>query len=229
MHLFYINRNHTCSLRSIDDQKQPMPPCKLSHPLHVRQVSGQIRCMGADDRFRVCPDGCFDRIKICRSVLSTRRNRKFNTLFLHGIERTQHRIMLQLRRDHMLSRKKHPLDCHIQSFRCIGRKNQPRWITASEKIAERPSRLIDHSRCSKCRTGKSPPGISQSFHGIKNGIINCLRFLKRCRCVVQINHAVILTLSLKHIASSFLQQMDFSAIHKDFCNFFRYRRHFFFR
>lgn len=163
MHLFYINRNHTCSLRSIDDQKQPMPPCHLSHPRHVRQVSGQIRCMGADDRFRVCPDGCFDRIKICRSVLSTRRNRKFNTLFLHGIERTQHRIMLQLRRDHMISRKKHPLDCHIQSFRCIGRKNQPRWITASEKIAERLPRLIDHSRCSKCRTGKPRPEFPKVF------------------------------------------------------------------
>lgn len=229
MHLFYINRSHLQSAKHRRSETahaalQALPSSACPSGFRSDSMHGCRRSLSC------LPGWLLRSHQNLPSVLSTRRNRKFNTLFLHGIERTQHRIMLQLRRDHMISRKKHPLDCHIQSFRCIGRKNQPRWITASEKIAERLPRLIDHSRCSKCRTGKSPSGISQSFHGIINCIINCLRFLKRCRCVVQINHAVHPhTLAVKHIASSLLQQMDLSAIHNDFCNFFRYRRHFFFR
>ena len=188
MHLVDIDRKDPRTLGGINDEEQTVFFRDLSYRFDIDHVSGQIGSMGTDDSSGFSSN-LFFKIRDPNSPPFVARHKgKTDSLFFHLIKRAQHRIVLQLRRNDVISRKKRSLDRQIQALRGIAGKSNSPGIGSMEKLRQFHPCVEDGSGCSQRSGMNSSAGISHLLHGFCDRC-NDLRRLVHCGCcIIKVNH-----------------------------------------
>ena len=97
---------------------------KRADPVQIQHISGEVGGMGTNDGAGLGFQQPFKGIIIHAATFVGSDHRKRDDAFvLQSIQRTQHRIVLQIGGDYVISTGKQAVQRNVQRLRCIGCKH----------------------------------------------------------------------------------------------------------
>ena len=164
----------------------------MGHGRHARdvdRVAGHIG--GVRHHHGTCArrDQPLELVVIERAVhVATRMLNRHALLSRQAVERTQHGVVLEYRRDHAVAGAHYAIDGGVERRRGVGRKAHMVRARATQKARELgPAAMNRTSGIEGTRRGAAP-GIAKRAHRLRHGIDDRLRLMHGRRRVIQVDH-----------------------------------------
>ncbi len=186
---FHMNGPFAGSLRGIQYQQRPVSMCDRRHFPDMQYISRKIRGMGADQCPGIGPEKPFQCLIGNISLPIRGCEVHGHPLLFQKIQRPQHRIMVKIRGNHMISRLQEPEEHQIQRLSHIFGKDHPFRMRKAEERCQRHSELGDLPRHGQGALAHAP-GNTAVMEGLQHGRRHSLRLLQRCGGMVKIDHQI---------------------------------------
>ena len=105
-----------------------------------------------------------------------------------AIERTQHGVVLEHRRDHAVAGAHHATDDGVERRGGVGRKAHMVRPRATQKARELGTASVNRTSGIEGTRRGTAPGIAERAHRLRHGIDDRLRLVHGRRRVIQVDH-----------------------------------------
>lgn len=188
-HGLHIDMRRTGRLRGIDDHKRTRGMCQGRHARNVDRVAGHIG--GVRHHHGTCArrHQPLKLFVVERTVRVAARMLNGHALLCRqAVERTQHGVVLEHRRDHAVAATHHAIDGGVERGRGIRRKAHMVRPRAAQQARKLGAAAVNRARrVERARRGTAP-GIAERTHRLRHGIDDRLRLVHGRRRVIQIDH-----------------------------------------
>ena len=174
----HINGLCSGSLGSIHDEQQTVPVRKVRCAGKVGAVAGHI---GSSRHHQCTGRGVQQRFPLVvaqpRSNIHSGKGDLYS-LRPQPVQRTQNRIMLAYRCDHMVARMQHAVQYCVQRHGCIGGKNNTGGVRRMEKLRQRQTG-VQHDPCGvKGGLVCAAPGVACRVQCLQNSLFHLRWFMQ---------------------------------------------------
>ena len=188
-HGIHVNLRRTGRLRGVDDHQRTGHMGHGRHARNVDRVAGHIGGVRHHHSTRTGRDQPLELVVVEHAARIAARMLNRHTLFRRqAVERTQHGVVLEHRRDHTVARVHHAIDDGVERRRGVGRKThmvRPRAAQQARKLGT--ASMNRTSGIEGTRRGPAP-GITERTHRLRHGIDHRLRLMHGRRRVIQVDH-----------------------------------------
>ena len=105
-----------------------------------------------------------------------------------AVERTQHGVVLEHRRDHAVAGAHHATDGGVERRRRVGRKAHMISPRAAQQARELGTATVNRTSGIEGTRRGAAPGIAERAHRLRHGIDDRLRLVHGRRRVIQVDH-----------------------------------------
>ena len=165
---------------------------RMSHGRHARNVNGiasHVRGMRHHDSTRARRHQALKLVIVEYAVrIAVGMFNSHAPLRRQAIERTQHGVVLEHRRDHAVTGTHHTVDGGVECRRGVRRKAHMVGPRATQQARELGTTAVDGARGIECTRCGTAPGIAERTHRLRHGIDHRLRLMHGRRRVIQVDH-----------------------------------------
>ena len=145
IHSLHINGQHSGRLGRVYDKQQLSLFAERAESRKIVGVSRQVGGVGTDQGLGIFLHKPRKQLRPKPSLFIAGAKRYLHPRFFQPVQRTQHRIVLHDRRDHMIPRPKKAKDRRIQGFRRIAGKSDLLGIPKSHQLRDPLSRSVNNT------------------------------------------------------------------------------------
>ena len=189
LHFFHVDGQHARALRGVHEEHQSVRVRKLSNARKIKHIARQIRGVRADDGTGIGAQKLL-KIRIVDVPLPVRGNKAQRNALLpfQPVERPQHGVVLQVRRNDVVAAADAAVNGDIQRFgRVAGESDMIRPLTAKER-GELAARVVNDTRGGKRAFMCAARTVSKAVHGLHHRVDDLRRLPQRGRRIVEIDH-----------------------------------------
>ncbi len=188
-HGLHIDMRRAGRLRGIDDHKRAGRMGHGSHACNVDRVAGHIGGVRRHHGTRTGRDQPLELIVVERAVrVAARMLNGHAPLCPQAVERTQHGVVLEHRRDHTVAGAYHAIDGGVERRGGVGRKTNMVGPRATQQARKLGAAAVDGARRIERTRRGAAPGIAERAHRLRHGIDDRLRLVHGRRRVIQVDH-----------------------------------------
>ena len=159
------------------------------HARNVDRVAGHIGGVRHHHSTRARRDQPLELVVVEHAArIATRMLNRHALLCRQAVERTQHRVVLEHRRDHAVAGAHHPVDGGVERRRRVGRKTHMVRPRATQKARELGTATVNRTSGIEGTRRGAAPGIAERAHRLRHGIDDRLRLVHGRRRVIQVDH-----------------------------------------
>ena len=144
VHGLHIDGKNARRLRAVHEEKQAVPPAKLTHLRDGQERPADVAGVRHDDGPCAWPEQRLRRLCNQRSVCAAGNAAEANALRLELTQRAHDGVVLHGGDQNMVAGAEQPLEQNVQALRDIFRKNDAATVLAAEKRADAFARLENH-------------------------------------------------------------------------------------
>ena len=176
-------------LRGIDDHKRAGRMGHGRHARNVDRVAGHIGGVRHHHGTRARRDQPLELVVVEHAVRVAARMLNGHALLCRqAVERTQHGVVLEHRRDHTVAAAHHPVDGGVERRRGVGRKTNMVSTRTAQQARKLGAAAVDGTRRIERTRRGAAPGIAERAHRLRHGIDDRLRLVHGRRRVIQVDH-----------------------------------------
>ena len=188
-HGLHIDMRRAGRLRSIDNHERTSRMSHSRHTCNINGVAGHIGGLRRHHGPRARRDQLLELVVVEHAARVAARMLNGHTpLCRQAVERTQHGVVLEHRRDHAVAGTHHAVNRRVERRRGIGRKAHMVRPRATQKARELGTASVNRTRRVERTRCRAASGIAEQAHRLRHGIDHRLRLVHGRRRVIQVDH-----------------------------------------